>query len=104
MTVDDAFMMQKSKPATDRGKTTRGRNGREPERVQGGEKGADRFVRHLSKIADLALAEIPLKFFQVPPIGIDGIARKAAFDADMVEIARDQRVDIHCGDDSQSFH
>ncbi len=103
MSIDDLFVMQKSKPAADGGKTTRRRDRRQAERVQAPEKGADGLLRDVFKAADLALPEIALKFFQVAPVGIDGIAGESGFDADVIEITPYQCVRIHCRDDSQSF-
>jgi hypothetical protein len=52
-------------------------------------------LRHLSKLSDVSLTEVPLKFRKVPTIGVDGVAGQATFDADMIEIAFDQRIGIH---------
>ena len=89
MTIDDAFIVQKPKPAANGGKATRRGDRGQPEGVQGLEKGTDRVLRHLSEVADLALPEILLKFFQIAPVRVDGIAGEAAFDADMIKIALD---------------
>ena len=64
-------------------------------RVKRSKKASDRVLRHLSKLSDVSLTEVPLKFRKVPTIGVDGVAGQATFDADMIEIAFDQRIGIH---------
>lgn len=46
--------------------------------------------------------KITLKFGEVAAIRLDGIARQSAFDAEMIEVALDQRIGVHRRDDSQS--
>lgn len=64
-------------------------------RVKRSKKASDRVLRHLPELSDFPLPEVPLKFREVPTIGLDGVAGKATFDAYMIEIALDQRIGIH---------
>ena len=65
------------------------------ERVKRSKKASDRVLRHLPKLSDVPLTEVPLKFREIPTIGVDRVAGQATFDADMIEITLDQRIGIH---------
>ena len=71
--------------------------------MKGRQKGSDRVGRHVTKAANFVEAKVPLELDEIAPVGLDGVTRETAFDADMIEIARNESVGVHFADDSQSF-